>query len=266
MNELTVISPKTLAEASALATQLSAANSMPQALKKSPADVLAIVLAGAELGLAPMQAIRGIALIDGKPNLSADAMGALVRASSVCEYLTCVESTDKIATFATKRRGAPSQVRLSFTIEEARLAELAGKGNWKKYPKAMLRARALSAICRLEFGDLMLGVYDPDELEPVREAAPSVADKTEELKSAMKIETKVRRMNIVDVSPTGEVIDNVKRVGWGKNANTPIAELTKEQLDWYINDAKLKGPGWEKHLARYSEESNRRATDPEVTP
>ncbi len=166
--QLTVITPKTLAEAKELSTTLSASKLLPAALQKSPADVLATVMAGAELGLAPMQSVRAIAIIQGKPTLSADAMGALVRsAASVCEYLVLEHSDATKATYSTKRKNDPKPTSMSFTIEEAKQAGLTGRGsdsNWSKYPAAMLRARALSALCRAVYPDLLLGVYDPDEL------------------------------------------------------------------------------------------------------
>ena len=170
---LVVIRPRGLEEAKDLASTLASARTIPQALQKSPADVLAIILSGAELGLAPMQSIRGIVLIQGKPTLSADAMGALAKSRrDVCEYLVLRHSDAQRATYETKRVGDPSPTHMSFTMEEAQKARLTGD-NWQKYPAAMLRARALSAICRAVYPDLLLGVYDPDELEaqpPIRES------------------------------------------------------------------------------------------------
>lgn len=175
---ITIIAPRNLPEARELAKELSTARMLPEALQQKPADVLAIVMAGAELGLAPMQSVRALVLIKGKPTLSADAMGALVKSRrDVCSWLRLVESTDKVATYETQRAGDPSPTRLSFTIEQTTRAGLSGD-NWRKFPEAMLRARALSALCRAVYPDLLLGVYDPDELEqavpPPREvnAAP----------------------------------------------------------------------------------------------
>lgn len=176
-SSITIISPRNLAEAKELATTLSAARTLPEALQQKPADVMAIVMAGAELGLAPMQSIRALVLIKGKPTLSADAMGALVKSRrDVCTWLRLVESSAAVATYETLRNGDPGPTRLSFTIEQARTAGLNGD-NWKRFPDAMLRARALSALCRAVYPDLLLGVYDPEELEPApREvnAAPVV--------------------------------------------------------------------------------------------
>lgn len=172
MNELTILSPKTLAEAKDLATTLAASKTIPDALQKSPADVLAIVMAGAELGFAPMQAIRALRLIKGQPTLSADAMGALVRSRpDVCEYLILRHSDRTRATYETRRRGDDAPTSMSFSSEEAREAKLIGD-NWQRFPAAMLRARALSAICRAVYPDLLLGVYDPDELAQELDVTP----------------------------------------------------------------------------------------------
>lgn len=200
-SELTVISPKTLDEASKMASTLSAAHTLPQALQKQPADVLAIILTGAELGLAPMQAIRGLAIIKGKPVLSADAMGALVkRRRDICEYLTCPETTAQVATFETKRQGDPKPTRLSFTIQQAQLAGLTGGDNWRKYPDAMLRARALSGICRLVYPDLLLGVYDPDELAPETFSPPPERDVTPAPRPELRVEP-IEDGEIVEPTP-----------------------------------------------------------------
>lgn len=271
-SSLTIISPTTLAEAKELATTLSNANSMPAALKKSPADVLAIVMAGAELGLAPMQSIRGIMLIEGKPTLSADAMGALVKASPKCEYLQCTVTTDKVATFVTKRRGDPEPTTMSFTIEEANQAGLnkptqSGKpSNWTKFPKAMLRARAQSAICRLVYSDLMLGVYDPDELDaPAEKHVDSTAAETPATVDALKTTLKAkRRAHIVDVPAAVESEEG--RVGWGKNSAMKLADLEREKVEWYLADAEKKAEAnaaddrdvWVDRMLRYSEELAKR--------
>jgi hypothetical protein len=171
---ITVITPKSLSEAKELAQTLAAARSIPEVLQKSPADVLAIVLAGAELGLAPMQSIRGIRLIKGQPALSADAMGALVKARrDVCQYLLLVESTPQRAVYRTQRVGDPQPTELTYTLEDAQRAGLTGGDNWRRYPAAMLRARCLSAICRAVYPDLLLGVYDPEELSVVEQPRPA---------------------------------------------------------------------------------------------
>lgn len=268
-SSLTIISPRNLAEAKELAQTLSNANTMPAALKKSPADVLAIVMAGAELGLAPMQSIRGIMLIDGKPTLSADAMGALVKSSPKCDFLQCTVTTDKVATFVTHRKGDPEPTTFSFTIEEAEQAGLlrpspSGKPTaWQKFRKAMLRARAQAGICRLVYSDLMLGVYDTNELEP--EEAPRVEKAVESTVETLKTDLKKRRMLIVDApeakpSPPSPAVEDPATVSWGKHAAVRLADLTDDKLEWYAVDAEKKATAnegderelWAERFGRYS--------------
>lgn len=158
--------PSSFSEVVSLANVLSQAQIIPAGLRGKPNDVAAIVLHGASLGIDAMSAIRSMHIIEGKPTLSADLMAGLAKRSTACEYFIVVESTDAVATYETKRRGDPKPVRMSFTIEQARTAQLTGKGTWKAYPAAMLRARAASALARAVYSDLFAGVYDPDELEP----------------------------------------------------------------------------------------------------
>src|SRR5690606_20465490 len=135
-----------------LAERLAPSQLLPEKLRGKIPDVLAIIVAGRELGLAPMASLRSLNVIEGKPVLNADGMVGIVRGSGKCVSFDLVESTDKVATFETQRTGGKPQ-RMSFTIEEAKLAGLLSKDNWKKYPAAMLRARAQAALCRLVYQD-----------------------------------------------------------------------------------------------------------------
>lgn len=212
-NEIVIVSPKDIIEAKSLAKDLALSALMPQALRKKPEDVMAIVLAGAELGLAPMTAIRGIHLIQGKMSLSADLMGALCQRSSACEYLTLIESTSTIATYETKRRGAPAPVRMSFTIDQARVAGVLANPTWQKYPEAMLRARCLAVICRAVYPDLCLGLYDEDSGEIVEGTSTPIHDSkpTEQAAHVAAVADKLRTMVAVhDPNPLpvveGEIV------------------------------------------------------------
>lgn len=179
-SELAVIAPQNLNEVKEMSLSLSKASVVAAAFRGNPADVMAVVMAGAELGLLPMQALRGIVMIEGKPTLSADAMAALVMArGDLCEYLRCVKTDATVAVYETKRKGHATPTEFTFSIADAERAGLKGKGNWSKYPAAMLRARALSGVARMVYPDVLMGVYDPDELEssgtltPVGSASPA---------------------------------------------------------------------------------------------
>lgn len=182
----------------ALSKDLSVSQLLPVVLRKKPEDLLAIVLAGSELGLGPMQSIRGFHIIQGKISMSADLMGALVKRSPLCEYLQLIESTDKVATWETKRRGNPSPTRLSYTFEDAKRAGLTANPNYQKHPAAMLRARGESAICRAEYQDLVMGVYDTDEL-PERDVSPVSVSGNAHVPATVSVEIKdAIRAQVVD--------------------------------------------------------------------
>jgi len=140
---------------------------------KNQEQALLIMMAGRDLGLSYSQSLRAFHVIEGRPALSADGMVAacLVR-RDVCEYFRTVESTDQQATVATRRVGLPEQT-YTFSMKDAKLAGLAGRGTWQKYPSRMLLARAKSGLARDVYADLLLGLYDPDELAEERLAPPA---------------------------------------------------------------------------------------------
>lgn len=166
---IVVITPKSLDEAKNFSAMISKSSLLPPDLRGKEPEILMTIMTGAEIGLAPMQALRAIDIIKGKPTLKAEAMTALVRArKDVCEYLVLRESSAKKCTYETKRVGDPSPTTMSFGIEDAQAAGLTGNDNYKRFPAAMLRARCGSAICKAVYSDLVLGLYDPDELAPER--------------------------------------------------------------------------------------------------
>lgn len=165
----------------AFAEDAACADILPPALRGKPANIALVLHTGHELGVSPMQALRNIHIIEGRTTLSADFMAGLVMASPLCEYLRPVELTAACATYETLRRGWDAPLRVSFTIEDAQRAGLTGKGNWKTYPQAMLKARCLTSIARAAYPDLVMGLYDPDEVDdipPPRNITAEVIDAT----------------------------------------------------------------------------------------
>lgn len=126
--------------------------------------VLATILAGRELGIGAMASLRGFFVIEGKPSMSAGLMSALVLRSGKAKYFSCIKSTSEVATFKTWRQGDPDAVEVTFTIDDAKRAQLLGKGNWTKYPADMLVSRAIARLARLVYSDVVFGLYTPDEM------------------------------------------------------------------------------------------------------
>ena len=167
------LEPRTMQDACLLAKRLH--ESRMFSAYGTPQAVLSTVMLGRELGLPAMAALRSVHIIEGKHSLSAELMVALVLKSGLAEYFRVVETTDKICTYETKRKDAPEPQRLSYTIEQAATAGLLvppkpGKkpSPWHRMPDKMLRARCKSELARLEYPDLLAGLYTPEELRDAK--------------------------------------------------------------------------------------------------
>ena len=145
---------------------------VPKALRGKPNSILASILTGRELGLGPMESLRSIDVIDGRPSPSAEWMvGRVFDAGHIIEV---VEQTDKTCTVKGTRMSngtAVATMTFTFTIEMAARAvdrnnkPLTSKANWKNYPEAMLYWRAVAQLCRQFFPDAIRGLrHSPEEL------------------------------------------------------------------------------------------------------
>lgn len=136
---------------------------LPQSVN-TPEKAIAIALKGRELGIGPWQALSHINVIQGKPTASSELMLALAYSRIPGFRAEPVEDSDEAFAIKLTRPGQQSYVA-RFTVQEAKRAGLLGKDSWGKYPRAMLRARAISAGLRLIAPDAIMGLsYTPEEL------------------------------------------------------------------------------------------------------
>lgn len=142
------------------------------------ADVHFVLMKGQALNLHPQVSIGNINVIEGKAEIGAALMVALCLRSGLCEYFELVSSDERQATFATKRIGGRREIEFTYTIEEADQMGLLDKGStewakannqWKKQPRTMLRRRCQSALAREVYPDIVMGLYDHDELGEMRD-------------------------------------------------------------------------------------------------
>lgn len=122
------------------------------------------ILAGQELGFGPFASMTGVHIIQGKPTIGANLMAAAVKSRGKYNYriTSMTEQQCSIDFYEGKEKVGTS----TFTIEDAKKAELTGKDSWKKYVKNLLFARAMSNGCRWFCPDIFNGapVYTPEEL------------------------------------------------------------------------------------------------------
>jgi hypothetical protein len=127
---------------------------------------LTIMVTGYELGIGPMQALRLISVVQGKPVCAAEMMLALMYRDHGDEALWVTQSTDERCTVSYKRRAWVERRTHTFTIADAQKAGLANKDTWKAWPANMLRARCISAVARMAFPDTISGLYTAEEIAP----------------------------------------------------------------------------------------------------
>ncbi|MFI6813740.1 hypothetical protein ACIBG7_15070 [Nonomuraea sp. NPDC050328] len=151
-------------QAAQIAESLARTSFVPASFRGKPEDVTAAILAGQELGLAPMATLRSIDVIQGTPGLRAHAMRGLIQARG--HRVVLAESTDTRCVMRGQRRGEQEWQEVEWTIDRAAQMGLTGKDQWKKQPKTMLIARATGEICRLIASDVLHAMpYAAEELE-----------------------------------------------------------------------------------------------------
>jgi len=159
--------PTTLTEAIQFSEMLASSSMVPRAYQGKPNDVLVCLQWGYEMGMAPMQALQNIAVINGKPSMYGDSLMALVQASPTCEnieeYFENEGTPNPVAVCVAKRKGR-TPVIFKFSVEDAKRAGLWGKtGPWQAYPKRMMQMRARGFALRDAFADVLTGLITAEE-------------------------------------------------------------------------------------------------------
>jgi hypothetical protein len=146
-----------------VAEQLSRSPFVPDQFRGKPADCTAAILAGLEIGLQPMAALRSFDIIGGQAAARAITLRAVVQAHG--HEIVLVESTATRCKMKGQRAGSTQWQTVDWTMDRAKGLKLDGKDNWRKQPQAMLVARATSELCRLVASDALLGIpYSSEEL------------------------------------------------------------------------------------------------------
>lgn len=184
------LTPKTLDEAMKLAELIANSDLAPKDFKGKPGNVLIAVQMGAEVGLAPMQALQNIAVINGRPSIWGDAVLAIVQGSGLLEF---IEETDdgEEAKCRVKRKGVPVVIERCFSMKDASTAGLAGGNVWKGYPKRMRQMRARAYALRDGFADVLRGLNVREEIEDyaVERATNITPERPESLMPQSRSET-----------------------------------------------------------------------------
>lgn len=153
-----------------MAAAVASTQMVPVAYRGKPDDVLAAILTGREMGIGPMQSLRDIYVVDGKPSLAANFLLAMMRRNGV-RVLESV-STRERAWIRARRTDTGEVAEVEWTFDDAKAIVSKGKSlvekdNWRNYPADMLWARAVGRLARRLAPDLIGGAmpYTSEEVQ-----------------------------------------------------------------------------------------------------
>ena len=175
---LAALVPQSLDEAFRLAKALSMSGDMvPKPFQDKPEAIMAAIARGMEIGLAPMQALASIAVINGRASLWGDALPALMfRAGHNVDVAITGEGDARVATATLTRGDTGAGFVRSFSVVDAKKAQLWGKaGPWQNYPERMLSMRARSLAIRDGAPDALMGLQVAEEVQdyaPMKDVTP----------------------------------------------------------------------------------------------
>ena len=182
-------SPRSFDDGYRQAQALARSGLIPKGLKgnnldETTANVMVVLMWGHELGVSPVQSMFNIHVIHGRPAVSAALKVGLVKQSSECLYMQCIETSATQATWETHRKGNAKPTRITYTAEQAKRAGLLGRqtrsgedDNWTKWTETMLRWRAGAMLADAEYPDVTRGLGTQDE-RPYEDGTTSAIPET----------------------------------------------------------------------------------------
>lgn len=235
--QVSALVPQSLDEAFRVATAMAASGMTPKGVDK-PEQVLVAIMAGAELGFAPFQAMQSFAVINGKPNIWGDALPALLwsRGFKIREWFDNDDEPTKA--FCCIVRPDGDEIERSFSVSDAKKAGLLGKqGPWQQYQKRMLQMRARAFAARDGAADVLRGMHVAEEVQDyqpitarrVPAEGPGLAARL----SAPKTDTAAEGFNALHGSALGD--DNIPDFDAAAPSEaaseTPASDGTSDQTD-----------------------------------
>jgi hypothetical protein len=206
-----------------LAEGLTKTQFVPEQFRGKPVEAMAAIVAGAEVGLSPMQALQSTFIIGGRPAYYARTMVALVQRQGH-EVWTEAETPASV-TVCGRRSGSDKAEKVTVTLEQARKAGWTRNKQYDTNPTSMLWARAASTVCRRIAADALLGIpYTAEELADEAEAGKGPATRkvsrvkaTIETPEPAAIEPPAQ--SVPDADPTTSDVSGGDPAGQGTNTD-----------------------------------------------
>lgn len=169
---------------------------------KNTEEAMAIMLLCQAENMHPAVAMRDFHVIQGRPALKADAMLARFQQAGGSVNWKVYTDDEVTGVFSHPQGGS---LEVTWTMAHARKIGLAGKDNWNKYGRAMLRARCVSEGIRSVYPGCVVGVYTPEEVESFSPRTPAPAPEVKDMGMADVVNSNPDVVNL----KTGEIEDAV---------------------------------------------------------
>lgn len=163
--QVAALVPQNLEEAFRLAGAMAASGMAPRGMDK-PEQVMVAILAGAEIGFAPYQAMQSFAVVNNRATLWGDAIPALLwsHGFKIKEWFDKDDAPTKAFCEVTRPDG--TTIQRSYSLDDAKKAGLLGKqGPWQTATSRMLQMRARSFTARDGAADVLKGLHIREEVE-----------------------------------------------------------------------------------------------------
>lgn len=187
---------------------------VPKDYKGNPGNIIVAVQMGVEIGLKPMQALQNISVINGRPSVWGDALLAIVKNSSVCEYIHESYSPDGLTAICkVKRKKEDEQIR-TFSKQDAANAGLLGRDTYQKYLRRMLQFRARAWALRDVFPDILLGMQVTEEMEDLEYTQQRTVEAAPKTLEQLGLSCKEEDGKLIVVGNTYGKTDTLKDLGF----------------------------------------------------
>ncbi len=160
------------------AYMLASSPTVPEHLQNKPEDIVATILNGRELGLAPMESVNNLYMVNGKISMSGKTMLGLIRKAGHRPKLDITTKGTTIECYRLIEDGTQElQGTVGFDMADVKTAKLSKKDTYIEYPQMMMAWRAVSMAARFFYSDcITAGAYTPEEMDMDEFTTDEMAD------------------------------------------------------------------------------------------
>lgn len=225
---------------------------------RNEAQAFALMCVAQADGIPPIKAVQQYHIIDNKPALKSEAM--LARFQAAGGKIRWTERTAQRVSLWLSHPQA-GELEVTWDMERAKAAGLAGKNQWKAYPMQMMGARCISEGIRALYPACLGGCYTPEEVrdfgndeaqpapgpapKPPEQPKPAESPKPPKAKAARKAEGAVEAEVVPEAAAESHAPEASSQPEQAQPAPKPKrdpAEMRANFLAWAKSATKTKDP------------------------